>query len=214
MIARGTVRRLSLASPRWSHIHWDGGEFVRWFPELDGQAVDLVPGGLVPGGLVLQFGGSEHWDLSLGLRHPDDGGSPDVLAVFEPYLEGAPRTLRYTELDLLGRLVARDDPQWTHPGLLVALLAPFLVIGYGDDVEVAKAMLREAYANVAGRYPDDVDGIVELSDQRAEGVLWREDPEVGWYPTRPDEPWSERDPANPHFPFAAWNAFLRRAQAN
>ncbi|MFE9324207.1 hypothetical protein ACIHDR_11460 [Nocardia sp. NPDC052278] len=211
MVTRKIVRQLSLSSRRWHHFHQDDNYFIPWFPELAGQVVELVPGGL-----VLEFNGSTdtgYWDLSLGLRHADDGGAPDVLAVFEPELQGTPRTLRHTELDLLGHLVALADPEWPHPGLLVALLAPFVVIGHGDDVEGAKTMLRQAYTNVAGRNPDDLDDIVELSDQRADGVLWREDPEAGWYPTRADEPWSERDPSNPYFPFAEWNAFLRQARS-
>lgn len=82
---------------------------------------------------------------TLGLRHP---------AASEPvHLGGAgpgrpaPAVLRPADLDLIGRVVALDDPTLPHPGLPVALLAPFAAPVTDDDL-AAGALLVAAYRSL------------------------------------------------------------------
>ncbi|WBB96836.1 MULTISPECIES: hypothetical protein [unclassified Solwaraspora] len=70
-------------------------------------------------GLVLEID-LGYGECLLGLRQPG-ASEPLPLARLDP---GRPyaAVLRWAELDLIGRLLALDDPAWPHPGLLVALL--------------------------------------------------------------------------------------------
>ncbi|WP_326550709.1 hypothetical protein [Micromonospora sp. NBC_01813] len=70
-------------------------------------------------GLVLDVD-LAYGECQLGLRQP--GATEPVplsrLDAGRPFAA----VLRWAELDLIGRVVALDDPAWPHPGLLVALL--------------------------------------------------------------------------------------------
>jgi hypothetical protein len=92
----------------------------------------------------------------LWLRHPDGSTDPTQLAEWDSYC-GFERVVRFPELDLIGRLAALNDPDLPHPGLAMALLAPYLMIGNGDDIDVAVPMLLAAFAQVraANQMPTD-----------------------------------------------------------
>lgn len=88
-------------------------------------------------GLVLDLdpAGGQH---TLGLRQPA-ASDPVHLGGSGP---GRPPTavLRWPELDVIGRVLALDDPTLPHPGLPVALLVPFT----GGDLAMAGTMLPAA----------------------------------------------------------------------
>ncbi|WJK41759.1 hypothetical protein O7608_04900 [Solwaraspora sp. WMMA2056] len=70
-------------------------------------------------GLVLEID-LAYGECHLGLRQPG-ATEPLPLARTDPG-RPYPTVLRWAELNLIGQLLALDDPQWRHPGLLVALL--------------------------------------------------------------------------------------------
>lgn len=93
-------------------------------------------------GLVLDIDLS-YGECQLGLRQP--GGSEPVplarLDAGRPYAA----VLRWAELDLIGRLTALDDPAWSHPGLLVALLHRYAPpTDTAGEADRAAAMLATA----------------------------------------------------------------------
>ncbi|GAB7049285.1 hypothetical protein [Catenuloplanes indicus] len=59
--------------------------------------------------------------------------------------DGRPHVLRWSELDLIGRVIAMDDPSLTHPGLVVALLSRFAPVTLADDVPVVRALFTAAF---------------------------------------------------------------------
>ncbi|MDG4763065.1 hypothetical protein O7632_02910 [Solwaraspora sp. WMMD406] len=96
-----------------------------YLAEPDGSAVEHhaevrvslpVAGGY---GLVLEID-LGYGECLLGLRQPG-ATEPVPLARLDPARPYA-AVLRWAELDLIGQVVAMDDPSWSHPGLVVALL--------------------------------------------------------------------------------------------
>ncbi|WP_063746855.1 hypothetical protein [Catenuloplanes japonicus] len=59
--------------------------------------------------------------------------------------DARPHALRWPELDLIGRVIAMNDPSLPHPGLVVALLSRFTPITLADDVPVARALFTAAF---------------------------------------------------------------------
>jgi hypothetical protein len=106
----------------------DGGELRVSFPVTGGYALVLD--------LDLASG-----DRALGLRGP--ASSEPLPLGFAPAEGPVPAALRWWELDLCARVIAWEDPTIPHPGLVVALLAPFAPATAEDD-ETAIAAVREA----------------------------------------------------------------------
>jgi hypothetical protein len=93
--------------------------------------------------LDLELTGGGH---CLSLRQPT-ASEPVHLAGAGPG-RPMPAVLRCAELDLIGRVLALDDPTLPHPGLPVALLAPFAPITTDDDPRLAGALLGAAYRSL------------------------------------------------------------------
>jgi hypothetical protein len=101
-------------------------------------------------GLVLDLD-LENGERALGLRGP---------ATSEPVQLGwagtggpQPAALRWWELDLCARVVALEDPTLPHPGLVVALLAPFAPATADDDVAEIAAVREAAYRSLRRDVP-------------------------------------------------------------
>ncbi len=96
-------------------------------------------------GLVLDLD-LTHGEHALGLRQPA-ATEPVHLAGTGP---GRPRpgALRWSELDIVGRVLALDDPTLPHPGLPVALLSRFAPVTAGDDPASVGALLEAAYRSL------------------------------------------------------------------
>lgn len=81
-------------------------------------------------------------DRALGLRGP--ATSEPVPLGWTPAAGPYPAALHWDELESFARVIALDDPMLPHPGLVVALLAPFAPPA-GDDADLtAIAAVREA----------------------------------------------------------------------
>ncbi|WP_329254608.1 hypothetical protein OG417_12690 [Actinoallomurus sp. NBC_01490] len=178
-------------------------------------------------GLVLEMREIEF--RALMLRCPE-AAEPACIA----YLDEAhpmPLGLRWTELDLIGRCAAWDTPGLPHPGVAVALLAPFIPIVEGDDAGMAIALLQAALRHIAeaadpyGEFgtasaaglPDRyVQTFMELCDLRDADLYWRHDPDAGWYLDQKSHGdrtlYSYRKLSNLDFPFAELKACEARAR--
>lgn len=110
-----------------------GGEARVSLPVADGY-------GLV---LDLDLSTGEH---ALGLRQPA-ATEPVHLAGTGPG-RGSPEVLRWSEVDLIGRVLAVDDPTLPHPGLPVALLSRFAPVTDADEPATARALLATAYRSL------------------------------------------------------------------
>ncbi|GLW99494.1 hypothetical protein Misp02_35810 [Microtetraspora sp. NBRC 16547] len=130
--------------------------------------------------------------------------------------------MRWSELDLLARALALQDPQLRHPGPVLALLARFVVLGEPDDPDAITPLMDAAFRVMR---PNPLDGLrpetrdwFELRDLRGSGLCWR----VGDNghlaveqldrDSAPRELYSLRTPDSEDFPFTAWAALLDRAR--
>ncbi|MDP9798513.1 hypothetical protein J2S43_007025 [Catenuloplanes nepalensis] len=93
-----------------------------------------------------------HLDLDFARPHhllelaaPGFGVQEGVMLGWDAPDDGHPHVLRWPELDLIGRVIAMDDPSLTHPGLVVALLSRFTPVTLADDVPVARALFTAAF---------------------------------------------------------------------
>ncbi|MFY1635368.1 hypothetical protein ACN27F_19190 [Solwaraspora sp. WMMB335] len=89
-------------------------------------------------GLVLEID-LGYGECLLGLRQPG-GSEPVPLARLDsarPYAA----VLRWAELDLIGQVLALDDPAWSHPGPLVALLHRYAPTDDPAEADRAATML-------------------------------------------------------------------------
>jgi hypothetical protein len=107
----------------------------------------------VTGGYALMF----EMDLvsgerSVGLRTP--ASSAAVQLGWSPADGPYPASLRWWELDLFARVIALDDPTVPHPGLVVALLAPFAPATAEDDETAIAAMREAAYRSLRRAVPE------------------------------------------------------------
>ncbi|MFC0532914.1 hypothetical protein [Phytohabitans kaempferiae] len=117
--------------------------FFRASPDADPDPADLratfpVAGGY---GLVLDLD-RQYGTYALGLRTP--GSSEPIPMAWDDRSRWHPHGLRWPELDLIGRVVALDDPSLPHPGLPVALLCRFAPVTSEDDAEAVRDLLGSA----------------------------------------------------------------------
>jgi hypothetical protein len=90
-------------------------------------------------------------EQALGLREPASS-EPVQLGRAAP---GGPfpAALRWWELDLCARVIALEDPMLPHPGLVVALLAPFAPTTADDDAPGVAAIREAAYRSLRRTVP-------------------------------------------------------------
>jgi hypothetical protein len=87
----------------------------------------------------------------LGLREP---ASSEPVQLGRAPAEGPfPAALRWWELDLCARVIALGDPTLPHPGLVVALLAPFAPPTPDDDEPGGTAIREAAYRSLRRAVP-------------------------------------------------------------
>lgn len=140
------LRRLSEDPEFWSFLRAEGGTIAD--PDPAELRVHLpVTGGY---GLVLDI------DLltgeqALGLRGPATN-EPVQLGWVAPGMP-FPAALRWHELELFARVIALDDPLLPHPGLVVALLAPFTPLTAEDDESTVAAVREAAYRSLRRAVP-------------------------------------------------------------
>ncbi|MFD0741263.1 hypothetical protein ACFQ1L_04365 [Phytohabitans flavus] len=117
--------------------------FFRATPEADPEPAELRATFPVAGGyaLVLDLDRA-YGTYALGLRTPVSG-EPIPMA-WDDRSRWHPHGLRWPELDLVGRVVALDDPSLPHPGLSVALLCRFAPITAEDDAAAVRDLLGAA----------------------------------------------------------------------
>ena len=135
------LRRLAQDPAFWATLRYDDSASA---DSITGQlrASFPVAGGY---GLVLDLDLTTG-DQTLGLREPqtDEPVQLGWAAPGRPH----PAALRWWELDLFARVIAIDDPTLPHPGLVVALLAPFAPITPDDDAGSVAAVLEAAYRSL------------------------------------------------------------------
>ncbi|SDT73748.1 hypothetical protein [Actinoplanes derwentensis] len=90
-------------------------------------------------------------DRTLGLRVP--ASSEPVQLGWAPAGGPYPAALRWWELESFARVIALDDPLLPHPGLVVALLAPFAPAGAEDDLTAIAAVREAAYRSLRREVP-------------------------------------------------------------
>ncbi|BCB85947.1 hypothetical protein Psuf_032600 [Phytohabitans suffuscus] len=117
--------------------------FFRATPAADPDPADLRATFPIAGGyaLVLDLD-REYGTYALGLRTP--GGSEPIPMAWDDRSRWHPHGLLWPELDLIGRVVALDDPSLPHPGLPVALLCRFAPITPEDDAAAVRDLLGAA----------------------------------------------------------------------
>ncbi|TPX09696.1 uncharacterized protein E0L32_009035 [Thyridium curvatum] len=98
-----------------------------------------------------------------------------------------PHVLRWDELDLVCRAVARLNPDLPHPGLPLLLLHRFAPIcgrrgGDDDDAPFASALLDAAWRSLGIFSDREVQRLIERSDARDAGFIWRQNGTQGvWF---------------------------------
>lgn len=139
------LRRRTEDPAFWSALRRDG--------HADGELRLVLP---VAGGYALVLEADlDAGEQALGLREPQTA-EPVQLGRTGPG-EPFPAALRWWELELCARVIALDDPTLPHPGLVVALLAPFAPATPEDDVEAMAATLEAALRSLRRDVPPPVD---------------------------------------------------------
>lgn len=128
-------------------------------------------------GLVLDLD-LQTGERTLGLREP--ATSEPVQLGWSAPGRPHPAALRWWELDLCARVIALEDPTLPHPGLVVALLAPFAPVTPDDDVSAVAAVREAAYRSLRREVPPPVDAGPEQTP-----LPLFADPR--WWPRPPEE---------------------------
>ena len=95
-------------------------------------------------------------EQALGLREP--ASSEPVQLGWSAPGRPHPAALRWHELDLCARVIALEDPTLPHPGLVVALLAPFAPVTADDDGPTVAAIRQAAYRSLRREVPPPTPG--------------------------------------------------------
>ncbi|MDR6324348.1 hypothetical protein [Actinoplanes couchii] len=90
-------------------------------------------------------------DRTLGLRLPSS--TEPVQLGWAPAGGPYPAALRWWELESFARVIALDDPTLPHPGVVVALLSPFVPAGPEDDPGGIAAVREAAYRSLVREVP-------------------------------------------------------------
>jgi hypothetical protein len=102
-------------------------------------------------GLVLDLD-RVYGTYALGLRTPTS--IEPIPMGWDDQSHWHPHCLHWSELDLVGRVVALDDPSLPHPGLPVVLLCRFAPITAADDPDAVRALLQAALRSLRPPPPD------------------------------------------------------------
>jgi hypothetical protein len=94
-------------------------------------------------------------ERTLGLRGP--ATSEPVQLGWAGHGGPWPAALRWWKLDLCARVIALEDPTLPHPGLVVALLAPFAPATADDDGAEIAAVREAAYRSLRRNVPAPVE---------------------------------------------------------
>jgi hypothetical protein len=138
------LRRLSLHADFWSALLLTDDVGMPADADLPDELRLTFP---VAGGwgLVLDLD-LKRREQTLGLRGPTTA-EPVQLGWAAPD-QAYPAVLRFAELELCARVIALDDPDLPHPGLVVALLSPFAPAGADDDPAEVDAVREAAYRSL------------------------------------------------------------------
>lgn len=102
-------------------------------------------------GLVLDLDRT-YGTYALGLRTPTS--IEPIPMGWDDQSRWHPHCLHWSELDLIGRVVALDDPSLPHPGLPVVLLCRFAPITAAEDPDAARALLEAALRSLRPPAPE------------------------------------------------------------
>jgi hypothetical protein len=128
--------------------------FFRAAPVADPDPADLRATFPVAGGYALVLDLDRRYGTyALGLRTPTS--VEPIPMAWDDRSRWHPHGLLWSELDLLGRVVALDDPSLPHPGLPVALLCRFTPITAEDDATAVRGLLGAALRSLRVPVPPD-----------------------------------------------------------
>ncbi|MEV1286763.1 hypothetical protein [Micromonospora sp. NPDC049679] len=171
------LRTLSQESDFWAAFLFEEDP-----PDPAGFPADLrvtfpVAGGY---GLVLDFD-LPYGENRLGLRQP--GATDPIELARVDRTHPRPYALRWAELDLIGRVIALDDPSLPHPGLPLALLFRYAPTAIGDDGAVAAEFLAAALRSL--RRPEPEAPMRHTGPEQPPLALFED---ARWWPAPPTEP--------------------------
>ncbi|MEU8659785.1 hypothetical protein [Actinoplanes philippinensis] len=155
--------------------------------------------------------------VDLGLRVP---GETEILEIgWDDQAHWHPDTLRWAELELIGRAAAVLDPSLAHPGPVLALAGRFVVLDARDDVAAIAPVMAAAFGPPppGAEWWPTADGWLRKADGRGNGITWQQDENGDWAVDQPDAAVVDRDlysvrrPGS-KFPFTAWRALLAAAE--
>jgi TPR repeat protein len=91
-----------------------------------------------------------------------------------------PWGLRWEEVDLFGRCLALQAPEWSHPGLLVLLLSRAAPVTTDQDAALAFPLLESAWDALGVFGPARINLLLHYCDERLTNMCWRFDEAHGW----------------------------------
>jgi hypothetical protein len=117
--------------------------FFRAIPDPDPDPAELRATFPIAGGYTLVLDLDRRFGTyALGLRTPTS--VEPIPMAWDDRSRWHPHGLLWPELELIGRVVALDDPSLPHPGLPVALLCRFAPITTEDDAAAVRGLLGAA----------------------------------------------------------------------
>jgi hypothetical protein len=159
------------------------------------------------------------WNQSLELRHPDrtDAG---CVASEGPASDQFPHVLRWSELEVIGRAAALNDPDLIHPGPSLLLLCRFAPICVGDDLDLIVPMIKAAWQSIGDDSPRILASALDAIDARSAQIAWRRVEPHGWSPVQDETGRGPgqmtlstlRRPDNPAFPHSSWDSMIETAR--
>jgi hypothetical protein len=163
-------------------------------------------------GYALTVGINDH-AIHLDLCTPDE----TVTLGWDDQAHWMPDTLRWAELDLIGRAAAVADPEVRHPGPVLALAGRFVVLDGADDLDRITPMMDAAFGPAPEPvwWPSTRNWLCK-ADGRHDGIAWAEHGE-DWTVDQVREGGVDRylhslRRAGGDFPFAAWRGLLTAAE--
>jgi hypothetical protein len=115
-----------------------------------------------------------------------------------------PGVCSWEEVDLFGRCLALQDPEWPHPGLLVLFLSRAAPVTTDKDAALAFPLMESALSSLGLFSPGRVSALVEDCDQRVSDYFWHFEKPNGWMLGQRDS-WSQLG-------FSSWNQFVKDAE--
>ncbi|MGN9908027.1 hypothetical protein ACTMTJ_10810 [Phytohabitans sp. LJ34] len=117
--------------------------FFRTTPHADPDPAELRATFPIAGGYALVLDLDRRYGTyALGLRTPTS--IEPIPMAWDDRSRWHPHGLLWPELELIGQVVALDDPSLPHPGLTVALLCRFAPITAEDDAVAVRGLLGAA----------------------------------------------------------------------